>query len=348
MRPCEEYEDLISAFLDGALAEPDRERLMAHMASCPACRSYFDDQAAIHGAFLRGGVSAPENFTSAVMDRVRAAPRRAGKKRILLRWQSYAALAACCALVALGVWRFQGHRPDTAREDAVESVDQSALVTASADGPEAGPRCAPAQAPAPEPDGAPALTDAASGAEEDAPALPEPCALPAAPAEQKNDAMDAQEEPVSLFETLPEVFLFSSGAGAWRTELHLNADGSFSGEYTDSNMGSGELLYCNFSGQFSEPVQVSEFVWSVTVESLELEDTPGEVTYVKAGNYNRIASTPYGLENAKEVLIYLPGAAAADLPEMFRNWTHAPSEGTLDFYGLYNVEEELGFSGYKS
>ena len=80
--------------------------------------------------------------------------------------------------------------------------------------------------------------------------------------------------------------------------------------------------------------------------ALELEDTPGETTYVKADNLNRIASTPYGLENAKEVLIYLPGAAAEDLPEMFRSWTHAPSEGALDFYGLYNVEEALGFSGY--
>ena len=346
MRPCEEYEDLISAFLDGALAEPDRARLMAHLASCPACRAYFDDQTAIHDAFSPAEAPAPESLASAVMEQVRSAPQKAARKRILLRWQSYAALAACCALVALGVWRFQSHRSDTAWEDAVENFDQSASVTASADEPEASLRCAPAQAPVPEPEDAPALTDAASGAEA-APAAPELYALPA-PAEQEFGAEDAQEEPASLFETLPEVFLFSSGAGAWRTELHLNTDGSFSGEYTDSNMGSGELLYCNFSGQFSEPVQVSEFVWSVTVESLELEDTPGEVTYVKADNYNRIASTPYGLENAKEVLIYLPGAAAEDLPEMFRNWTHAPSEGVLDFYGLYNVEEELGFSGYKS
>ena len=180
-------------------------------------------------------------------------------------------------------------------------------------------------------------------------------ALPApAAGAQKDGAETAQEEPVeepaSLFETLPECFLFASGAGAWRTELSIAPDGSFTGAYTDTNAGweghPAEQYYCNFSGQFSEPVQVDEFVWSVTVEALELEDTPGETTYVKADNLNRIASTPYGLENAKEVLIYLPGAAAEDLPEMFRSWTHAPSEGALDFYGLYNVEEALGFSGY--
>lgn len=337
MRPCEEYEDLVSAFIDGVLPETDRERLMAHMASCPACQAYFDDQIAIHDAFVRGEAPAPEDFAPAVMDQVRAAPQKAERKRILLRWQSWAALAACCALAALGLWRFQIWQSERAWEDLTENFKQSASVTAAADEPEAALRCAPEPASVPEP--------------EEAPAAPEAYALPApAAGVQKDGAETAQEEPVeepaSLFETLPECFLFSSGAGAWRTELSIASDGSFKGEFTDANMGAGELLYCNFSGQFSEPEQVSEFVWSVTVESLELEDTPGEVTHVKADGYDRIASTPYGLEDAKEVLIYLPGAAAEDLPEMFRSWTHAPSEGTLDFYGLYNVEEALGFSGY--
>ena len=218
---------------------------------------------------------------------------------------------------------------------------RSDTFVTTADEPEPALRCAPEPAAVSEPD--------------EAPAAPEAYALPApAAGAQKDGAETAQEEPVeepaSLFETLPECFLFASGAGAWRTELSIAPDGSFTGAYTDTNAGweghPAEQYYCNFSGQFSEPVQVDEFVWSVTVEALELEDTPGETTYVKADNLNRIASTPYGLENAKEVLIYLPGAAAEDLPEMFRNWTHAPAEGVLDFYGLYNVEEELGFSGY--
>ena len=336
MRPCEEYEDLISAFIDGVLPEADRERLMEHMASCPACQAYFDDQVAIHDAFVRGEAPAPERLASAVMAQVCSTPQRAKRKPILLRWQSYAALAACCALVVLGLWRFRNWQEERKWEMLIENFHQDTFVT-TADEPEPALRCAPEPAAVSEPD--------------EAPAAPEAYALPApAAGAQKDGAETAQEEPVeepaSLFETLPECFLFSSGAGAWRTELHLNTDGSFEGEYTDSNMGSGELLYCNFSGQFSEPEQVSEFVWSVTVEALELEDTPGETTYVKADNLNRIASTPYGLENAKEVLIYLPGAAAEDLPEMFRSWTHAPSEGALDFYGLYNVEEALGFSGY--
>lgn len=340
MRPCEEYEDLISAFIDGVLPEADRERLMEHMASCPACQAYFDDQVAIHDAFVRGEAPAPERLASAVMAQVCSTPQRAKRKPILLRWQSYAALAACCALVVLGLWRFRNWQEERKWEMLIENFHQDTFVT-TADEPEAGLRCAPEAAAVSEPD--------------EAPAAPEAYALPApAAGAQKDGAETAQEEPVeepaSLFETLPECFLFASGAGAWRTELSIAPDGSFTGAYTDTNAGweghPAEQYYCNFSGQFSEPVQVDEFVWSVTVEALELEDTPGETTYVKADNLNRIASTPYGLENAKEVLIYLPGAAAEDLPEMFRSWTHAPSEGALDFYGLYNVEEALGFSGY--
>ena len=47
MRMCTEYEDMISAFIDGALTEGDRAALMEHMASCPACQEYFDQQIAL-------------------------------------------------------------------------------------------------------------------------------------------------------------------------------------------------------------------------------------------------------------------------------------------------------------
>ena len=52
MRTCGEYEDMISAFIDGALAERDRAALMEHMAACPACQEYFDQQIALHDALL--------------------------------------------------------------------------------------------------------------------------------------------------------------------------------------------------------------------------------------------------------------------------------------------------------
>lgn len=119
MGTCKEYETLISAFIDGALDEESRAKLMAHMAGCPACQAYFDDQIAIHDALDHMEAQAPEDFTARVMEQVRreprqpAAPEKAEEKTVAFPyWRRFAALAACCALVALaGFWAFGG-QPD--------------------------------------------------------------------------------------------------------------------------------------------------------------------------------------------------------------------------------------------
>ena len=101
MRTCEEYEALISAFIDGALADEDRAELMAHMAECPACQAYFDDQIAIHDALADMEVKAPEGFADRVMAQVRQESRQAPvsekqeKKTVPFPlWRRYAAMAA--------------------------------------------------------------------------------------------------------------------------------------------------------------------------------------------------------------------------------------------------------------
>ena len=46
------------------------------------------------------------------------------------------------------------------------------------------------------------------------------------------------------FESLkPFTFVFSSGAGAWSTMLEIQEDGSFSGQYSDSDAGSYSDAY---------------------------------------------------------------------------------------------------------
>lgn len=129
MRTCEEYEALISAFIDGALDEEKRAELMAHMAQCPACQAYFDDQIAIHDALEGMEAQAPADFTARVMEQVRrearqpAAPEKAEKKTVAFPyWRRFAAMAACCAVVALaGFWAFGG-QPDTGNVAADTAV----------------------------------------------------------------------------------------------------------------------------------------------------------------------------------------------------------------------------------
>lgn len=108
MSACREYEERISAFIDGCLPERDRAELEAHMAACPVCQAYFDDQIAIHEALLDlEEIPAPPELAGRIMERVRAEAQEppARKKTVLLpSWRRWAALAACCAIAAAGLW----------------------------------------------------------------------------------------------------------------------------------------------------------------------------------------------------------------------------------------------------
>lgn len=148
-------------------------------------------------------------------------------------------------------------------------------------------------------------------------------------------------------------FHFSSGAGAWRTVLTILSDGSFSGEYSDSDMGeTGEgypegSVYCsNFTGKFSQPVMVNAYTYSITLEELIYRRQPGTKEIIDNTMY--YYTDAYGLYGAKEFLIYLPGSPLKELPESFLTWTNLfrTEETQLSCYGLYAPENQNGFSSY--
>ena len=113
---CEKYEPMISAFLDGELSEEERVDVAAHLAACPGCQRYFDDLVAIHDALEQEEVPVPEDFAASVMARVRETPQEERRVIAFPRWKRWAALAACCALAALGLWTVQTGSAKTARQ----------------------------------------------------------------------------------------------------------------------------------------------------------------------------------------------------------------------------------------
>lgn len=59
---CEELVELVTAYLDGALAEPDRRAFEEHLALCPGCERYltqFETTIALLGALPAESLSAP-------------------------------------------------------------------------------------------------------------------------------------------------------------------------------------------------------------------------------------------------------------------------------------------------
>ena len=160
------------------------------------------------------------------------------------------------------------------------------------------------------------------------------------------DVLDLSMSPVS--------FTYSSGAGAWGTFLNLEADGSFTGGYNDSDMGDsgegyphGKHYYCEFQGKFGDFQKIDENTISMTLKELTFEPEAGseeirdEILYVGA--------EPLGLDGGTEFIFYLPETSLSGLSEEFLSWWperyewDGESERSLNCYGILNQETGAGF-----
>lgn len=159
------------------------------------------------------------------------------------------------------------------------------------------------------------------------------------------------DESAELFEELSTWnFVFSSGAGAWETDLSIAADGSFTGSYHDSDMGTtganypnGTVYLCDFTGKFGSVEKVNDYTYKTTIEKLESKEKEGKEEISDGMKF--VYSTPYGLSDAEDIYIYMKGAPSDKLPQEYQEWVMFPLDGakTLPFYGLYNEKEQLGF-----
>ena len=176
----------------------------------------------------------------------------------------------------------------------------------------------------------------------------------------------ASDVEADFFKKLPDHFSFLSGAGGWSTDLCLTGgesyDGSVTGQFHDSDMGTtgegypnGTVYYCNFTGKFTQPEKLEEFVYSVTLEDLAYEAPEAES--IEDG-VRYITAEPYGLENAGELRLYFPGYPIQNIPEEDRVWLlSAPELAPFTFdemadmvlpsntYLIHNVNEGQLFFG---
>lgn len=163
--------------------------------------------------------------------------------------------------------------------------------------------------------------------------------------------------------------IFSSGVGAWRTYLTLYPDGSFTGEYTDSDAGdtgedypNGTQYICQFHGSFGEIKQMSDTFYSLVLKEL-VTDTrhPEGEEWIEEG-VRYVSSAPYGLDGedgealkpgavfwfyTPEATGYEPGSSLYGAAE-FCSWMPerrrlVSETDTLDHYGLHNLETNYGF-----
>lgn len=164
----------------------------------------------------------------------------------------------------------------------------------------------------------------------------------------------------------PLKMYFSSGVGAWYTEIVIHADGSFEGNHHDNDMGdegedypNGTLYQCAFRGRFSKLKKINDYTYSLTLLSVEVEDEGAE-DRIEDGALV-VQSYPLGLMNkdgsdyGKEFLLFTPNTEIEALKneyqttemENFLNWWPGrmleEQNGMLNAYGLINLETGDGF-----
>ena len=151
----------------------------------------------------------------------------------------------------------------------------------------------------------------------------------------------------------PVSMLFMSGAGAWSSELTLEADGTFTGVYHDSEMGSyddelypnGTVYVCSFEGSFKNIKKINEYTYTMTLDRLTSAQDEGS-EWIEDG-FRYIYSNPHGIEGGKEFRFYLPSAPTSVLSEDEHSWYPARYENDmpekLGYYALINTETSAGF-----
>ncbi len=173
MAHCDEYIELISAAIDGALSPAETERLNAHLALCPECKALFEELTAIHTALGDlPPVETPADLTHRIMAAVAAeqvipfAPM--GKKNTPRRWRQWAASAAVLAVVLMGAWSWKPWENRT-KDMLVAPAQEVQQLPSPAGGNDAMPQAAPDTLPTP------AVLEKAAA---DEPSAPVPQALP--------------------------------------------------------------------------------------------------------------------------------------------------------------------------
>lgn len=147
-------------------------------------------------------------------------------------------------------------------------------------------------------------------------------------------------------------WVFSSGAGAWATTISLEPDGSFTGNYADSDMGdtgmnyaNGTFYTCYFSGKMSQPIQVGNLCYQMVVEQLTWDVAPDTVWFEDGVRY--ISTLPFGLTQGDVLTLYQPGASVSLMTDDEMNWVFQSLDNDFVLTPvLVNETQEVGFCQY--
>lgn len=145
----------------------------------------------------------------------------------------------------------------------------------------------------------------------------------------------------------------TSGVGAWTNTLYLNGDGTFTGLYTDSDMGetgdlypNGTVYSCSYSGKFTDVEKIDDYSYVMKLNELTV-DPNQEAETIGEDGIRYVLSEPYGLTGGTDFMLYLPDTPTSGLSDEFLSWLmgkySSEISSTLGCFGLMNCTDNYGF-----
>ena len=147
MRTCAEYQELISALLDGELTAEEKAEVEAHIAVCEECKAMYEAFAAVSGM---EAAEVPDTLHEAVMTKVTAAQKAFKTQNNLVRLRPILTTAACLVVIVGILFAVRtGFARRGASTEAPMAAPETFMKAASESPMEAAPAEAPAEPAAP-------------------------------------------------------------------------------------------------------------------------------------------------------------------------------------------------------
>lgn len=152
--------------------------------------------------------------------------------------------------------------------------------------------------------------------------------LPDCDANGKVSEAAAQEQ--GFWRQVKGKYIFSVGAGAWSTIMTINADGSFSADYHDSDLGvtgdgypNGSRAIASGTGKFAYTKRNNDGSFSITCDTkaFHQDGTIGDVT-IKNGVRIETVDGIYGLTPCGTFTVYPTGYATSTLSDDVKSWMY--------------------------
>lgn len=168
-----------------------------------------------------------------------------------------------------------------------------------------------------------------------------------------NEPLVENAEKAIVLDVFPMNMIYSSGAGGWRTQITLKEDGTFVGDYYDSQLGLSGVDYdytvyiCEFYGKYEIVEQIDNYSYRlIFTEVISAKNKDAE--WVEDG-IKYICSEPFGVNKNTEYILYTDETPVKNLSEDALMWWplrynyQEDNIQKLSCYGLYNETDSVGF-----